>query len=333
MLLIVSTFQNSSVPGLKTKMSNPWEMPGLSLSSCKLKTMKRHDFKDPFNGQRGCYHLSSSHLETQCIFRNENDFIFGINTLAILLACFDVRLIAYCLMDNHLHLLVSGNLDQCLAFYDRVVHRISMNAWKKYGITGILKQDDVDIVAVTDEQQLKNEICYIHRNPYRARIASPFAYRWSSADVYFNNFTPSGTKISSLSVRDRRRIFNTHQPIPDEYEFLDGRILNKSFVSFRNASEKFLGSVEYFDTLRKFSLESIVESSHGIHESITFSDSELRERIKDICKQEFHVDSHTLLSRKDLLRLAIQVRNRFGAGQAQLSRILGLDKTVLERVL
>lgn len=295
--------------------------------------MKRQDFKDPFNGQRGCYHLSSSHLETQAIFRNENDFIFGINTLAILLVCFDVRLIAYCLMDNHLHLLVSGTLDQCLAFYDRAVHRISMNAWKKYGISGILKQEEVDIVAITDEQQLKNEICYIHRNPYKARIASPNAYKWSSADVYFNAFTPVGTKVSTLSVRDRRKIFNTHLTVPEEYEFLEGRILNKSFVSSRNASAKFRDSVEYFDTLRKFSLESIVESSHGIHESITFSDAELRERIKDICKLEMHVESHTLLSRKELLRLAILVRNRFGAGQPQLSRLLGLDKTVLDQVL
>ena len=295
--------------------------------------MKRLNFKDPFNGQRGCYLLSSSHLETRCVFRNENDFMFGINTLAILLACFDVRIIAYCLMDNHLHLLVSGTLDQCLAFYDKVVHRISMNVWKKYGISGILKQDNVDIVAVINEQQLKNEICYLHRNPYKARIASPLAYKWSSADVYFNTFTPSGTKVRTLSVRDRRRIFNTHVPVPDEYEFNEGRILNKSFVSFRNASEKFQDSVEYFDYLRRYSLESVVESSHGIHESVSFSDTELRERIKDICKIEFHVESHTLLSRKDLLRLAILVRNRFGAGQPQLSRLLGLDKTVLDKVL
>ena len=295
--------------------------------------MKRNDFKDPFNGQRGCYHLSSSHLETQCVFRSEKDFIFAVNTLALLLPNFNVYLIAYCFMDNHLHILISGTMNQCLAFYDRVTHRISINAWKLHGITGILKQEDVDIVAVRDEQQLKNEICYIHRNPYKARIASPNSYKWSSADVYFNVFTPSGTKVATLSAREKRRIFNTHLPVPDQYEFQEGRILNKSFVSVRNASEKFRDSVEYFDILRKFSLEAIVESNHGIHESITFGDTELRERIKDICAHEYHEESHTLLSRKDLLRLAITLRNRFGAQQPQLSRLLGLDKAVLDRVL
>ena len=176
--------------------------------------------------------------------------------MALLLTLFDVRLIAYCLMDNHLHLLLSGCLEACLGFYDRVVHRIAQHNAGEYGITGILSCDDVDIVAVTNDQQLKNEICYIHRNPYKARISSPLAYRWCSADVYFSTFIQSGKKAGSLSVRERRRLFKTHIPVPDDYEFIGGRILNKSFVSFEMASGRFRDSVEYFDCLRKFSYVS-----------------------------------------------------------------------------
>ncbi len=295
--------------------------------------MKRKSFNDPFKGGKGCYHLSSSHLEKQTVFRTDDDFIFGVNSLALLLTLFDVRLIAYCLMDNHLHLLLSGCLEACLGFYDRVVHRIAQHNSGEYGITGILSYDDVDIVAVTNDQQLKNEICYIHRNPYKARISSPLAYRWCSADVYFNTFIQSGNKVGSLSVRERRKVFKTHFPVPDDYEFIGGRILNKSFVSYEMASSRFRDSVEYFDCLRKFSLETIVESEHGLHESISFSDQELRERIKDVCRNEFHAETHTLLPRKDLLRLCVIVRNRYGALQPQLSRLLGVDKEILDSIL
>ena len=295
--------------------------------------MKRASFDDPFKGEKGCYHLSSSHLEKQTIFCYDDDFIFGVNSLALLLTLFDVRLIAYCLMDNHLHLLLSGRLEACLGYYDRIVHRIAQYAAGEYGISGILSCEDVDIVAVTNDQQLKKEICYIHRNPYKARISSPLAYRWCSADVYFNNFIQSGKKAGCLSVRERRRVFKTHIPVPDDYEFIDGRILNKSFVSYEIASSRFRDSVEYFDCLRKFSLESIVESEHGIHESISFSDQELRERIKDVCRNEFHAETHTLLSRKDLLRLCIIVRNRYGALQPQITRLLGVDKEIIDSIL
>ena len=90
--------------------------------------MKRASFDDPFKGEKGCYHLSSSHLEKQTIFRYDDDFIFGVNSLALLLTLFDIRLIAYCLMDNHLHLLLSGRLKACLGYYDRIVHRIAQYA-------------------------------------------------------------------------------------------------------------------------------------------------------------------------------------------------------------
>ncbi len=295
--------------------------------------MKRSDFIDPFNGLRGCYHFSSSHQETRRLFRSKKDFIIGINTLALLLPGSGVKIIAYCLMDNHIHILLSGRLDDCLDYYDRVIHRLAQMLGAAHGFSGVLGRKDLDIVAVMSDTQMKREICYIHRNPYKARIASPDAYPWSSADVYFKTSLPSGAQVRDLSLERRREMFQTKMLIPDTYEYYDGRILNTSFVSFSEASARFMSSVEYFDLLRKYSLEAEVEEQHGIHESVTFSDAELQERIKDVCVNEFHRKSILSLDRKELLRLARIVSFRFGAGQAQLARLLGVEKEMLERIL
>lgn len=295
--------------------------------------MKRDSFKDPFNGNKGCYLLSSSHLLKQRLFRTPDDFVFGVNTLAILLPNSGVILIAYCLMDNHIHLLLVGKYADCLAYYDKVIHRLSLMLKERYGLSGVLKQDDLDIEAVTDDRQFKNDICYLHRNPYKARISSPLAYPWSSADCYFVLFKQRGERISSMGSMEKRIMFQTHLSIPDSYEHKDGRILNFCFVSSDKASLKFRDSVEYFDILRRYSLEAEVESAYGLHESVTFSDSELQERISTICKIELHKESITLLDRKDLLRLARLVASRYGASQKQLSRLLGLDKEILDRIL
>ena len=295
--------------------------------------MKRNDFKDPFKGQRGCYHFSTHHLEKQRIFRNDSDYIFGVNSLAIKLPCYDVQVLAYCMMDNHFHLLLTGMYCQCLAFYDNVVLRIAQYVKNNYGVSGILKRGDLDIVAVQSEQQMKEEICYIHRNPYKARIESPLAYRWSSADVYFNSVRITGMPVGMMKNKEREKVFKTHLNIPDEYEHRDGRILNVSFVAYQKVSERFRGSVEYFDILRKYSLEAEVESKHGIEESIVFSDSELQVKIATICKYEFNSDTLEVLDRKTLLRLARLVAMRFGARPKQLSRLLGIDKGLLERIL
>ena len=295
--------------------------------------MERKNFKDPYDGRRGCYHFSSSHQETRRIFRSRKDFIFGVNTLALLLPGSDVQIIAYCLMDNHIHILLIGEYVKCLKYYDRIVHRISIMVGKEYGICGILKWDKVDIVPVMNDKQLKDEICYIHRNPYKARIASPLSYPWSSADVYFALKMPEGNRISEMSFTEVKKLFRTHGAIPDWYEHQEGKITNTSFVSYEKPMGKYTGSVEYFDILRRYSLESEVEESHGIHESVTFSDAELQERIKHVCVNEFHVESHRSLERKDLLRLARLVSARYGARPAQLARLLGVDKETLGRIL
>ena len=295
--------------------------------------MNRLNFVDPYKGARGCYHFSSSHQDTRLLFRSAKDFIFGVNTLALLLPGSNVQIIAYCLMDNHIHILLIGKYRDCLKYYDRVVHRIALMVGRDYGVNRILRKDDVDIVAVMTDKQLKNEICYIHRNPYKARISSPLSYEWSSADMYFALNQTRGIKTNEMSVAEAKTLFRTHEPIPESYEHKDGRILNRSFVSCEKAMEKFISSVEYFDILRRYSLESEVEESHGIHESVVFSDAELQERIKSICVKEFHVDSHLALCRKDLLRLTRIVSSRYGARPAQLSRLLGVDKDTLERFL
>ena len=151
--------------------------------------------------------------------------------------------------------------------------------------------------------------------------------------MYFKTSLPSGAQVRRLNVEKRRELFQTKISLPDTYEYLDGRILNTSFVSFDWASSKFTGSVEYFDLLRKYSLEAEVEEQHGIHETVTFSDAELQEKIKSICVSEFHKGSISSLDRKELLRLARIVSFRFGASQAQISRLTGVEKAVLERIL
>lgn len=37
---------------------------------------------------------------------------------------------------------------------------------------------------------LLNEVAYLLRNPYKARIESPFSYPWAPFEVYFNPYLP-----------------------------------------------------------------------------------------------------------------------------------------------
>ena len=262
------------------------------------------------------------------MFTDRQDFIYAVNSLAILLPSEKVQIIAYCLMDTHFHLLLLGVLSDCLAYVDTVLHRLSLQLK-----TGICQTNHLEITPVKDVVHLRNEICYIHRNPYKARMASPQAYPWSSASLYFCPYFEKGEPIGELGKRDQRKLFHTGLTIKPHMKHRDGLILPTSFVSLTLGQKAFDNSVQYFDILRRYNLEAEVAQSHGIHESITFSDKEMKEKIAIILQNEYHVKDLHQLGRKDLLLLARKLSSRFGVREKQLVRLLGLEPRILQNIL
>lgn len=136
--------------------------------------MQRKDFTDPFGGKPGVFFFTSSHLETQMLFRNDNDFKYGVNSLAACLIGSSCSLLCYCLMSNHMHLLLYGMYKNCLAYYDHLIKRLSMWLSKERGITGLLRHNDVDIQAITDVRQLRNVALYTIRTLIGLELHRPY---------------------------------------------------------------------------------------------------------------------------------------------------------------
>ena len=88
--------------------------------------MRPADFVDPFKGRPGVFHLASDHLETIRLFSDRESFCYGVNTLALAVARFGIRLFCYELMDSHLHVLSGGTWTKCREFFRWVLHRLAM---------------------------------------------------------------------------------------------------------------------------------------------------------------------------------------------------------------
>ena len=302
----------------------------------KKTLMRTDELEDPFCGKPGVWHFASDHLESRLLFRGDADYRYGVNTLAIGCARHHkVSLLCYSLMSNHLHLLLKGIYADCLAYYGWVTRRLSMMVWKRDGVADVLRLGSVDVHAVLDNRQFRNEVAYISRNAYKARICSPFSYLWSSADVYFNPFRDAlhGTRVEEMGLAAVRALFHTREGMPASYEHLDGRILNRCFVDYPYVERRLGDSLAFFDTLRVWDLESSVALSHGAAGRIAFSEEELLVRMTAICRQEYHTESVEQLDRKSLLLLARTLARRFGVGKTRLARLSGLSVDVLGMVL
>jgi putative transposase len=135
----------------------------------------------------GIYHVIARGINRQKIFLDDNDCHKYLITLEQIIREEGCILLGYCLMGNHLHLLICAYSGESLSL---AMKRTGTSyAWWfnwKYERTGHVFQDRFRSECVEDDSYLLVVIRYIHQNPVKAGLArEPEAYKWSSCSTYF----------------------------------------------------------------------------------------------------------------------------------------------------
>ena len=132
----------------------------------------------------GFYHVVQKGCADQLIFEDDEDRLYLIRLIASKCQKFKVDVIAWCLMDNHIHLLLDDehvHLSDCM---HSITTAYAMYFNSKTGRKGPVFQDRFKSVPILDDDQLLNCVRYIHDNPAKARIGTASLYRWSSFREY-----------------------------------------------------------------------------------------------------------------------------------------------------
>ncbi|KUG02326.1 transposase [hydrocarbon metagenome] len=134
----------------------------------------------------GIYHVLARGVNRQEIFYDDEDYHKYLETLIRIKDRSDYEILGYCLMGNHIHLLIKEGREGI----SRAMHRIGTSyAWwynRKYDRSGHLFQNRFASECVENEPYLLAVIRYIHHNPVNAGISlRPELYRWSSCRYYF----------------------------------------------------------------------------------------------------------------------------------------------------
>lgn len=162
----------------------------------------------------------------QPIFHEEADYSFYLYCLKQAQKATSCILYAYCLMANHVHLLIQPVKPTGLArFMQSVGRRYVLYFNRKYGRTGTLWEGRFKSSLIEGDLYLAACTRYIELNPVRAGVtAHPKAYRWSSYSFHAEgqhdpllDLDPWYLALASVSRerQDRYRDFVT-QGIPSE---------------------------------------------------------------------------------------------------------------------
>ena len=128
----------------------------------------------------GIYHVMLRGINRQDIFEDDEDYMKFLQSLHQLVECYDERgyrvpslchFYAYCLMPNHVHLLIQEKTVAIGEIVKRITISYAYHFNKKYQRNGHLFQERFRSEPVDDIGYFKTLLCYIHQNPVHAGLS------------------------------------------------------------------------------------------------------------------------------------------------------------------
>ena len=271
------------------------------------------------------WHLYSTPLKDCLLFRNDKDKRYFLNRLALCLLAHHIKIYAYCLMDNHIHLLISGEESDIDAFFLDL-----KRAYGKY-VSQDTSRGEVDLSkfnqskrVITGEDDFRGVVAYILRNPSAAGMGSPLSYKWSSAFLYFNPWLSmfAGVTLKEYGKGKALKELGTRMDIPDSYTLIDGILNPVCWCDYKKVEQLFSRSQDLFKLLGKWGIEDEEEAKMVKAELNGFTDTELRSKIEDYCS--IHgVSQVSELNAGEIKNLISIAKVRWKASKKQLERVLG----------
>lgn len=207
---------------------------------------------------------------------------------------------AYCLMSNHVHLLINEGKDSISRTMKKINVSYAVYFNRKYQRVGHLFQDRFRSEVIDNERYLLASIRYIHNNPVKAEISNkPWEYQWSSCHSYL--------QTEQDSLLDTRCILNLFAENVNRAREL--------FLEFSSTE----GEEVFIDCIDETSNDKkVINDEKG---AIQF--------IADFLKQRRLI---TIVNRQVRNELIKELKERSSLSVRTIAGILEIDRNIVQRV-
>lgn len=134
----------------------------------------------------GHYHILTRGNDRRALFKQDQDYRVFTGLIIKYLEIFSISILHYCLMNNHIHLLLKLDVSMELPKFMQGILQSYANYFRKqYDSAGFLFQNRYKSFLIDSERYLLEAARYIERNPLRAKIVNVLEeYPWSSYLFY-----------------------------------------------------------------------------------------------------------------------------------------------------
>ncbi len=283
----------------------------------------------------GLYHLITRGVDRQDIFHDEQDRAKFLSLVAQQKLKVPFYFYAYCLMTNHIHLLVERRLDDIGRIMQRLLTGYAQYYNRRYRRVGHVFQGRHKAILCQSDPYLAELVRYIHLNPVRAKMVElPEQYPYSSHSEYI-----SGEAKGIVDVDPVLRRYGQPRAVARQryLEHIAAGIKTGTQARFYDAACGILGSEEFVDSMIHRIGEHDVFAAAGRRKDLKEAEGcnihsllALVERRTQIPKVEICSNGKNpgLIYAKEVLILSAK---RLGASLAEISDTLGLNASTVTR--
>ena len=280
------------------------------------------------------FHVCTDGTVLPWMFKDNQDFIAGMNRIGICKVIAQVNVYDYTLMDNHVHFLLNGEIAECKKFIDK--YKTLTGKWNahKYGISRHLKDLPTSIIPLRTEDDILETAAYIDRNSVMAGFKGlPSEYPWGSSCLMFRNDIQNTRKykyLKDFSENQLRNILNTRVLLPDDWRVDDsGMIDHTCYTEYRKMEKLFASPVRYLYFLTK-KLEGKINITLAHGQKAFIPDKELRAIVENLAIRHFGTGDIKSLNVNARLTIARKLRYEYASSVKQIGRMVYLDPEMLK---
>lgn len=151
------------------------------------------------------FHIITQGINKSYIFERSEDIKFYLRMMKKLSKEQEVKILAYCVMNNHTHMLVKTNQTEKMSkFMQRLNTTYGIYYNQKYNRVGYVFRNRYKSEGIYNEKHLYNCVRYIYNNPVKAGICS------QAKEYQYSNYKELNSKYKEIN-----------ENLIDEYSFID----------------------------------------------------------------------------------------------------------------
>ncbi|WZL71875.1 transposase [Clostridiaceae bacterium 35-E11] len=244
--------------------------------------------------ESGIYHIVMRGINRQMVFEDEEDSFKFIQTLQRYREICEYSLHAYCLMGNHVHLLLMEGKEPLETVMRRICGSYVLWYNKKYSRVGHLFQDRFKSEPVEDDEYFLTVLRYIFQNPIKSGIVAKIeSYLWTNYTHYIEGSHWTDTDFA-LDIFDTDRA---------------------------TAVRRFI------DYVHKKNNDLCLE----LRENRKLNDGEAIKLIKDICKVDHGQDLQKLEIHRRNFYIK-ELKEKHSLSIRQIERLTGISRGIIQRL-